>query len=221
MSSLSVLDVQRLERALGMQGNAVLDLTSEDLNQFVSDMIDHDLSDSRYERMGSSDASRLRALWQMEDDVVVADLIDALLELARRAERSPEDLAAGEAAVQRLRATTGPVVARRAAFGALLRSTRRAIEAGERAAAIEGLHASMTEYVNALCDAEIVASRPLGLEALLHELISEYERQGRIAAGLAPICSRAPLRRSMPSTTSGATREPQRPMPEYRGTPRD
>ena len=70
MSSLSMLDQQRLERALGMEGYAVLDFTSEDLTQLVSDTIGHDLSDSRWERMGSSDASRLHALWEMaEDDV--------------------------------------------------------------------------------------------------------------------------------------------------------
>lgn len=75
MSNLSNLEKRKLEKLLGMESGYVLDFSNRTFAEFVVDSTGLNIFDSRYDYASSSKANRLRKLWQIEGNGVVAKLM--------------------------------------------------------------------------------------------------------------------------------------------------
>jgi nucleoside 2-deoxyribosyltransferase len=83
MSSLSLVEREQLRDFLKMGGGYVLDLTDSTFNSLFLETLGIDVTDSKYCGQGSSKAKRLSAFWQIEDDALVAPILEQLIELAK------------------------------------------------------------------------------------------------------------------------------------------
>lgn len=83
VSSLTSIEKRRFEDLLKMSGGYVLDFTNATFAEFIRDNANKDIYAARYAYNGDSKAKRLRAFWEMEDDLVVGRALKALLELWR------------------------------------------------------------------------------------------------------------------------------------------
>jgi len=79
MSSLTQIDILKLEELFEMKSGYVLDFYNRTLADFVLDSTGLDLYDSKYAYAGSSKANRLRSFWRLEDDRTIAKLLGDLL----------------------------------------------------------------------------------------------------------------------------------------------
>jgi len=81
MSSLKFAEKQLFEKILDMQGGYVLDFSNSSMYDFFNDF-EVDISNTKYDKYGSSKAKRLRAFWEVEDDELVGKVLQALLDMA-------------------------------------------------------------------------------------------------------------------------------------------
>ncbi|RAI88078.1 abortive infection family protein [Algoriphagus yeomjeoni] len=79
MAKLSYEDKVYLEKYLQMEGGWVLDFNNESLKRFIYENIKLDISDKKYEIIGTSKAKRLRALWDLEPDYQLGKLIKSFI----------------------------------------------------------------------------------------------------------------------------------------------
>lgn len=84
MSDLSVIEVRKLEKFLGMENGYVLDFTNSTFQAFILDNVSIDIEDKKYlAGKSSSKANRLRTFWKLEPNFIVGKLISALLEYCK------------------------------------------------------------------------------------------------------------------------------------------
>jgi len=82
MADLTPLEKRRLEQVLGMESGYVLGFSNADFKELVSDMTGINVYETNeYTDIGTSKANRLSSFWKKEPNVVVAKLIDTLVEL--------------------------------------------------------------------------------------------------------------------------------------------
>lgn len=81
MSSLQFVGKQHFEKIFEMGAGYLLDFSNASLQDFMNDF-KIDLSSHKYDKYGSSKAKRFRAFWEIEEDDIVADVLQALLNLA-------------------------------------------------------------------------------------------------------------------------------------------
>jgi hypothetical protein len=84
MSSLTFIEKRKFEELFGMKSGYVLDFSDRSFQSFVQEYVGKDILSSRYNYASGSKANRLRAFWQLEDDVTVAKLMGALLDYAEK-----------------------------------------------------------------------------------------------------------------------------------------
>ena len=77
MAKISTLDKRLLENAFGMQNGYVLDFSDESFRRFFEDF-EINITDEKYYKNGTSKANRLRTFWDIENNDVVADTIEAM-----------------------------------------------------------------------------------------------------------------------------------------------
>lgn len=82
MSSLQFVEKQHFEKIFEMGTGYLLDFSNASLQDFMNDF-KIDLSSHKYDKYGSSKAKRFRAFWEIEEDNIVADVLQALLNLAK------------------------------------------------------------------------------------------------------------------------------------------
>lgn len=82
MSSLQFVEKQHFEKIFEMETGYLLDFSNASLQDFMNDF-KIDLSSHKYDKYGSSKAKRFRAFWEIEEDNIVADVLQALLNLAK------------------------------------------------------------------------------------------------------------------------------------------
>lgn len=80
MSSLAQIEKLEFETLFGMSGGYVLEFSNASFQRFISDTVNIDPYDSKYEMYGDSKANRLRAIWYLESDQKVGILSLKLLE---------------------------------------------------------------------------------------------------------------------------------------------
>jgi hypothetical protein len=80
MSDLTNSEKRKFEQFLGMSSGYVLDFSNRTFKEFIFDSIGLNIYDSRYNYESGSKANRLRALWQKEDNRVVAKLMGDMLD---------------------------------------------------------------------------------------------------------------------------------------------
>lgn len=79
MSSLTLLERVPLERLFDMGGGYVLDFSNETFQATVGEITGLDVYAEKYAASGTSKAKRLRALWALESDSLVGNLLQNLL----------------------------------------------------------------------------------------------------------------------------------------------
>lgn len=81
MANLNFNQKQHFEKIFEMGSGYLLDFSNSSLQEFMNDF-KIDLGSSKYDKYGSSKAKRFRAFWEVENDGLVANVLQALLELA-------------------------------------------------------------------------------------------------------------------------------------------
>ena len=77
MAKISIPDRQLLESAFGMRNGYVLDFTDASFKRFFEDF-EINIEDEKYRANGDSKANRLRTFWDIENNQIVADTIEAM-----------------------------------------------------------------------------------------------------------------------------------------------
>lgn len=80
MAKLTFQDKQTLEKLLEMQDGYPSDFSNRTLQLFIGDFFNIDIYDGKYSDNGDSKAKRLRTLFDKESELVVATIIEGLLE---------------------------------------------------------------------------------------------------------------------------------------------
>lgn len=183
MSSLTFSERKSLEIALGMGGGYVAGFTNREFQDFVQEVLGVDVYDEKYSSDGQSKANRLRTLWRLEDDRMVATLLEAFhknWEVIRPPDAPWEQPTALRTAACRLRKRdprqfvdtlapdeVGRVLARAVngpKFTALIQAVREAVEIGEPTNALDRLHTYLVRLFRKLCERhgiEVVGGVPL------------------------------------------------------------
>lgn len=194
MSSLTALEKRTLERLFAMDGGYVLNFSNRSFAEFILDTVRLDVYDAKYDEGSGSKANRLRALWRVEPDPVVATLTGAMLDLLE-AEQSPDpDLVArARVVVDRMKgaATVDDISAIMALsadadFETLARTVHDAINAGEPEVGLDRLHTFVAAYLRARAASEGIATpmeKPI--HSLLGELIKAMRARGAIETEMA------------------------------------
>ena len=81
MSSLSNLETRYLEAILHMERGYVLDFSDRTYGDFFADFGIDIHGDERYLISGTSKAKKMRAFWEQDEDAIVANVLNALLDL--------------------------------------------------------------------------------------------------------------------------------------------
>lgn len=80
MNSLTHIEMQKLERELGMGGGYVLDFSNRTFEEFFREVVGVQIYDSRYEYGSGSKANRMRAFWRLATNKQLIQLFKGLLE---------------------------------------------------------------------------------------------------------------------------------------------
>ncbi len=81
MANLNFTQKQHFEKIFEMGSGYLLDFSNSSLQEFMNDF-KIDLGSSMYDKYGSSKAKRFRAFWEVENDELVAKVLQSLLNLA-------------------------------------------------------------------------------------------------------------------------------------------
>lgn len=194
MASISALEKRALEKIMGMSSGYVLDFSNRTFYEFVEDVVRRDIDDPRYDNASNSKANRLRAFWSVEPDHIVAELLNALLQVAER-DHQPDPTLLDECRriATRLR-EVAPVSDLDALepnadgrdFDVLARSVRDSISANEPEAGLDRLHTFVFRYIRVLAEREGL-DVPVGkaLHSVFGELVKALRRRGAIESQMA------------------------------------
>lgn len=80
MSSLKSIEKSKLERLFNMSSGYVLNFSDSDFGIFFGDF-NIDIHSSKYTRIGTSKAKKLRAFWQIENDHLAGETLKAMIEI--------------------------------------------------------------------------------------------------------------------------------------------
>lgn len=83
MTKLKAIEKEVLEKLFNMRGGYVLDFTNRTFEEFFEDEFGVDIYDEKYNYGSGSKANRLRMLWRVESNDVVAKSIIKLIEYIR------------------------------------------------------------------------------------------------------------------------------------------
>jgi hypothetical protein len=186
MSDLRFAEKRRLEVALRMQSGYLLDFNDRTFAEFVFEAVKLDVSNARYASKGTSKANRLRAVWELESNAVVARLTEAMIDYGfSTGDVSDSDRDAALAIAERLRATHTTVDTdaltpngSNVTFATLAEAVRSAIAEGRPESALDRLHTFMLKYLRTLCERWGIA---IGPDKPLHSLMGEYVKKLRVA----------------------------------------
>src|SRR6185437_93574 len=80
MSNLSNLEKRKFEKLLGMSSGYVLDFSNRTFAEFITDSTGLNIYEARYDHGSGSKANRLRKFWEVEENTVVAKLMQDILD---------------------------------------------------------------------------------------------------------------------------------------------
>lgn len=80
MASLSFREKSKLEALLGMESGYVLQFSNSSFARFIGDICNIDIYDGKGYEEYASKANKLRQIWNNENDLVVGNLLNALLD---------------------------------------------------------------------------------------------------------------------------------------------
>lgn len=83
MSDLTSLEKIKLEKLFEMSSGYVLDFSNRTFQEFISENLNIDIYDEKYNYQSCSKANLLRAFWKIEANSIVGELLEKLLEYWR------------------------------------------------------------------------------------------------------------------------------------------
>ncbi|OGC91348.1 MAG: hypothetical protein A2W25_09215 [candidate division Zixibacteria bacterium RBG_16_53_22] len=181
MSDLNFIEKSKLEKLFNMGGGYVLEFSNRTFGEFVTESIQKNIWDQKYDYGSGSKANRLRALWKEEPNYIVGKLIADMLEhLAERHKGIIENELFGDcrriadrfrqgAPIQEIEAITQASGDHN--FDLLAKSVRQSIEKNEPEMGLDRLHTFITKYIRRLCEKHGIA---IEKDRPLHSLIGEY-----------------------------------------------
>ncbi len=90
MSSLTSIDKRYFEDLFGMSSGYVLDYSNATFAEFFRECVQFDIYADKYAINGDSKAKRLRAFWELESDLAVGKVLEALLGVWHYENPTPE-----------------------------------------------------------------------------------------------------------------------------------
>jgi hypothetical protein len=91
MSDLSFIERDKIERVLGMGSGYVLSFSNRTFAEFILDSTGRNIDHPRYNNASNSKAHRLRMFWKIEDNRVVAKLLNDMLDYSNETGPLVED----------------------------------------------------------------------------------------------------------------------------------
>ena len=82
MSDLSFIEKSQLEKLFQMGGGYVLDFSNRTFQEFVTDVVQKNIDDPKYNNASGSKANRLRQFWKIEPNHVVGVLTRQMVDYA-------------------------------------------------------------------------------------------------------------------------------------------
>ncbi|HHF2997933.1 TPA: TIR domain-containing protein [Vibrio diabolicus] len=80
MADLTTLEKKKLERYFGMESGYFSNFSNNSLELFVAEHLNIEIYDEKYNLGSGSKANRVRALWQLENNDVIAKFLTAVME---------------------------------------------------------------------------------------------------------------------------------------------
>jgi len=103
VSSLEPKEKATLENLLEMSGGYVSNFSDATIGSFIAHAVGIEFHHKKYTSDGSSKAKKMRELWRIESDTIVADLLDALIEHQETLEPDAQLVSDCKSIVARLR----------------------------------------------------------------------------------------------------------------------
>jgi type IV secretory pathway VirB4 component len=187
MADLTNIEKRKFEQLLDMSSGYVLDFSNRTFAEFITDSVNRDICDARYDNASGSKANRLRAFWTEEGNQVVGrlmgEMIDYAVDRGLTKNDNPALLEACRKIVTRLQ-QEGPVseletltrLSIEEDFEVVVKAVRDAINRNEPETALDRLHTFVIKYVRTLCQrrgVEVAREKPL------HSLFGEYVKRLR------------------------------------------
>lgn len=79
MSSLNQIDIQKIDALLGSKSGYVLDFNNQDFEIFIKKTVNVNIFNLKYEAYGTSKGKRLKAFWELENDILSGRLLEAFV----------------------------------------------------------------------------------------------------------------------------------------------
>jgi hypothetical protein len=188
MADLNFTEKRAIEQCFGMGSGYVLDFSDRTFNEFIQDAVARNIDNGNYSSRGTSKANRLRAFFQVEPNHVVGTLIASLIEHAHSIANPPTDgtLATCQRAAERLK-QSAPVLdhvstdTSEAAFSALAKSVRQAIDTNQPQTGLDRLHTYFVTYMRQLCQTHgIDATRDEPAHSVLGKYLKFLKKNNHI-----------------------------------------
>lgn len=167
MSNLNISQKRKLEKLLEMEGGYVLDFSNASFKRLIFDAIKIDIYNEKYSDYGDSKAKRLRCFWHKESNLLVANLLECLLEYySDEGKINEETLSLYQSCkkiVEELKENNNDIEILNKIdddnFELLLQSIEHSIRIGEPVLALDRLHTYMIRYIKKICKKhEIICS---------------------------------------------------------------
>ena len=81
MAKLKTTEKRYFENLFDMDGGYVLDFTNQEFSELIIDTVNINIYNRKYEYIGNSKAKRLRAFWELENDLIVGKVLNEMLEV--------------------------------------------------------------------------------------------------------------------------------------------
>jgi len=184
MSNLTSIEKIKIERLLSMESGYVLDFSNFTFRAFLLENFEIEIYSEKFAINGNSKANRLRALWNLESNQIVGNLILSLIDYG-----FAKNLYSNDAVAQRLIDDCANISKRLLQdspvenidaiqagnedkdFNLLVKSIRESIQKNEPEGALDRLHTFVIKYIRDLCGRHSI---PFNKDTALHTLFGGY-----------------------------------------------
>lgn len=195
MVKLTYFEQQFVEELLGMDTGYVSDFSDRTFRMFISDF-GIDIDDEKYHINGTSKAKRLRALIELESNIQVSAILEALLEYQKAVDRKSGQnrdtlYSSVEKIILKLRDNSMnpsivlPKNEEDFSLSLLGEEVRKSIEENNPLAGLDRLHTYMIRYSRKLCDKHSIQfQEKTNLNALFGSYVRHLKDLKKLESGM-------------------------------------
>lgn len=187
MSDLTWMEQRPLELLFAMSGGVVLNFSNRTFAAFIDACVNRQIYDEKYGFNGDSKANRLRAFWKVENNHLVAKLLEGLLDYMHAEEIvqpiDPPRMDACRKVIARLQAKHGvseldalTQIGDEHDLEIVAQAVRDAIDKHQPVLGLDRLHTFATKFLRAVCGKHGVAT---GRDEPLHSIYGKYVKKLR------------------------------------------